>query len=75
MTAKAAAIRVRGVDHDRDGGDVPAELEQPVAVRRVVAVEAPDAALGGRAAIPAARSRRTMVRCTGWPSCSAASDV
>jgi hypothetical protein len=25
--------------------------------------------------IPAARSRRMIARCTGWPSCSAASDV
>jgi hypothetical protein len=26
-------------------------------------------------AIPALRSRRTIVRCTGWPSCNAASEV
>jgi hypothetical protein len=31
---------------------VAAQLQQPVTVRRVVAVEAPDAALGGRAAEP-----------------------
>jgi hypothetical protein len=43
---------LRAVDHDRDGGDVPAQLQQPVAVRRVVAVEAPHAAQGGRAAEP-----------------------
>src|SRR5580704_9390027 len=43
---------VRAVDDDRHGGDVPAQLQQPVAVRRVVAVETPDAALGGGAAEP-----------------------
>src|ERR1700689_2666201 len=43
---------VRRVDDDRDGGDVTAELQQPVAVWRVVAVEPPDAALGGGAAEP-----------------------
>src|SRR6266566_3427768 len=41
-----------GVDDDRDGGHVPAQLEQPVAVRGVVAVEAPDAAQRGGAAEP-----------------------
>jgi hypothetical protein len=43
---------LRGVDDDRDRGDVAAQLQQPVAVRRVVAVEAPKAALGGGAAEP-----------------------
>jgi hypothetical protein len=41
-----------GVDHDRDGGDMAAQLQEAVAVRRVVAVKAPDAALGGGAAEP-----------------------
>src|SRR6185437_15054762 len=41
-----------GVDDDRDGGHVPAQLQQPVAVRGVVAVEAPDAAQRGGAAEP-----------------------
>src|SRR5690348_10383356 len=43
---------LRGVDDDRHGGDVAAPLEQPVAVREMVAVETPDAALGGGAADP-----------------------
>jgi hypothetical protein len=42
----------RGVDDDRDGGDMAAQLQETVAVRRVVAVKAPDAALGGGAAEP-----------------------
>src|SRR5690242_5261706 len=43
---------LRGVDGDRHGGDVAAPLDQPVAVREMVAVEAPDAAQGGGAADP-----------------------
>ena len=52
MMGNAAAIRAGAVDHDRDGGHVPAQLEDPVAVRRVVAVEPPDPAERGRAAHP-----------------------
>ena len=40
------------VDDDRERRDVPAELQQTVAVRRVVAVETPDAPLRGRTAEP-----------------------
>jgi hypothetical protein len=36
------------VDHDRDRWDMAAELEELVAVGRVVSVEPPDAADGGR---------------------------
>src|ERR1700727_1401559 len=42
----------RGVDHAGHGGYVPGELEQPVAVRGVRAVEAPDPELGGGAGDP-----------------------
>src|SRR4029077_19637976 len=41
-----------GVDDDRDGGHVPAQLQQPVAGRDMVAVKAPDAAPRGGAAEP-----------------------
>jgi len=64
---------LRGVDHDRDGRDVPAKLQQPVPVRRVVTVEAPDAALGGRAADPRGAQPPDDRRWIGWPSCRAAS--
>ena len=52
MTAYARGDPLGGVDDDRDGGDVPAQLQQPVAVRGVVAVKAPDAAQRGGAAEP-----------------------
>jgi hypothetical protein len=42
----------RDVDHRRHDRHAPAQLQQPVAVRCVVAVVSPDAALTGRAADP-----------------------
>src|ERR1700735_4978836 len=42
----------RGIDDDRDRGNMTAQLQEAVAVWRVVAVEAPDAALGRGAAEP-----------------------
>ncbi len=46
MTPNAVAIRSGRVDHDGDHRHVQAELEDPVAVRGMVAVEAPDPAHG-----------------------------
>ena len=43
-------------------GDVPADLEQPVAVRRVIAVAPQMPRCVVAPLIPAARSRRTMAR-------------
>src|ERR1700728_1293344 len=45
-----------GIDHDRDDRNVPAELEQFVAVRGVSAVEPPDSAQAGRTACVGALS-------------------
>jgi len=41
-----------GIDDDGDGWDVAAQLQKTVAVRRVIAVKAPDTAQGGGAAEP-----------------------
>ena len=65
------------VDDDRRHRNLPAELNQLVAVRFMVAVEAPDAAQHRRAAGGAATptARRTSARWIGTPSWRVASEV
>ena len=59
MISNESAIRSGVSIDDREHGDVAADLEEPVAVRGVVAVEAPDAAqAGGAGGVRLARSRR-----------------